>query len=138
MGTHLALSTTNILEDWLNYCKQDAASAKAVGSKPAAFVPVSVGDEMDIFFRGLSAVTQLKTNGAVNSNWIEVEPTRKLYNSKRAYGHFDHKHDLYLTTSADVGTPFGTRGHFPVKMVRHGTPPPYPYCTSGGYAMWSM
>ena len=57
MDTHLALSTTNILEDWLNYCKQDAASAKPLGSDPAAFVRVPVGDEMDIFSRGLSAVT---------------------------------------------------------------------------------
>jgi len=134
----LAISTTDLLADWLSYCKQDAATTDPIGSDPTSFMRAPFDDEMDVYFSGLSTVTQIDTNNAVKNDGKEVESKRKLYYRKRSNGHSDDKHDLCLTTSADVGPAPGTQGHFLVEILRHGTSHPYRYCTAGEYAMWSL
>jgi len=142
--TRLAIGTRHLLEDWLDYCKQDnsrqyhASATGPLESNPANFIRVPVANEMDVYFGRLSTVTEIETNDAVNQEKDSIKPKRKLYYSKRSDGHSDGKHDLYLTTSADVGPPPGTHGYFIAEIMRYGKPHPYRYCTTGDFWMWSI
>jgi len=142
---YLAVSTTHLLEDWLSFCKQDSSrieklsAAGSVELNPSeAFTRVSVANEMDVFFRGLSAVTLEEENDAVNRGGNEIESKRKVYYSTKSDGHFDDRHDLCLTTPSNVGPPPGTQGYFLVEIMRHRTLHPYRYCTTGDFPMWPI
>jgi len=139
---YLAISTTHLLEDWLGYCKQDTgihgtAAQDPVSSVRTAFTRVHVGNEMDVYFRGLSTVTQIETKSVIKKE-NEFHPKSKLYYGKRCNNHSRSKYDLVITTYADVGPPVGTQGYFLAEIMRHGTPHPYCYCTTGELRMWSI